>query len=383
MHAKKISIPIVACLFILCGVWSAGVFAQETSSDYNNKKAIQDGATSKAKSNEQEQKSGDSDDASAEDSGQKSRQSAADETLDTIADQRQEDRPIGLVRRTPRNTNKRYRFEFGVLPRYNSNLFESEDEAPKQGAFIISPEGSFEYDLVRREGSTLRAGLRLRRNIFTNLDGADSTDIDLALGYEFGRNRLAVAYLGTPRRLAFIDSSNQNVYNSINAVRFDYALRMTRRLRVRTSYEFGREEYTEFKERDSSRHDVRGSIRYRLRNYFAPGIGFEYQRINGRSDTYTREGLALVLLLESTIRDVANMSFRYRYWDRDYLTLDPSSSNFGRQDRRHDITLYSNVKLGKGFWLFGLFSYNDNNSSRLTRTFTGYESGVGLFYRFP
>ena len=291
--------------------------------------------------------------------------------------------------RSRRGDESRYRFEVGVMPRYISNYFQAQDEfnapttaTPIRSVYITTLSGSFEYDLARREGSTLTAGLRVRRNFFKDLAGADSTDVDVTLDYDFRPNRLRLGYFGTPRRLSAVVAGN-NVYAQTNGFSAEYFRRITSRWRARGGYQFARETFSAFRERDLSRHQFNGDLRYRVSPYFTPGVGFEYQRGNAESENFSYERPAVVLLATSDINGIAYLSFRYRFSDRDYTTEEPTSSNFGREDRRHDVSFYSSVRLGGGFSLFGFFYHTDNNSNRVTRTFTSYETGLGLFYSFP
>jgi hypothetical protein len=291
--------------------------------------------------------------------------------------------------RSARKDDSRYHFEFGVLPRYINNYFQAQDEfnsattaAPQKNVYVTTLSGSAEYDLVRKDRRTLTAGLRLRRNLFKDLPGANSTDVDVTLDYNFQPNELRFGYFGTPRRLAAV-VSGRNVYGETNGLSAEYFRRITRYWRARGGYTFARETFSEFKERDLSRHLVHGDLRYRVSTYFTPGVGFEYLRGNAESANFSFTRPALVILATSQIKSKAYLSFRYRFSDREYTTTLATDSNFRREDRRHDISLYGTANLGRGFSLYGFVYHTDNNSNRAARTFTSYETGLGLFYRFP
>ena len=283
----------------------------------------------------------------------------------------------------------RYHFEVGVLPRYISNYFQTQDEfntgatvTPIKSVYITTLSGAFEYDLVRKDRETLTAGLRVRRNLFKDLPGANSTDVDVSLEYDFQPNRLRFAYFGTPRRLISVVSGS-NIYGDTNGFSAEYQRRINRDWRARGAYIFSRQTFSQFQERNLSLHQVNGDVRYRVSRYFSPGAGFEYQRGKAESENFSYTRPALVLLATSDVKGVAYMSFRYRFSKRDYGTPDTTSSNFGREETRHDVSFYSTVRLGRGFSLFGFYYHTDNNSNRASRSFTSYETGLGLFYRFP
>jgi hypothetical protein len=291
--------------------------------------------------------------------------------------------------RSRRSDESRYRFEVGVMPRHITNYFQAQEEfnsattaTPARSVTVTTLSGSFEYDLARDDNSAVTAGLRVRRNLFKDLPGADSTDVDVTLDFDYQPNRFRLGYFGTPRRLASI-VAGRNIYAETNGLSAEYFRRINRHWRARGGYQFARETFSEFKERDLSRHQVNGDIRYRVHPYFTPGVGFEYQRGSAESENFSYSRPALVLLATSDIKGRAYLSFRYRFSDREYTTDLAADSNFGREDRRHDVSFYGTVQLGKGFSLFGFAYHTDNNSNRLTRTFTSTESGLGLFYRFP
>lgn len=291
------------------------------------------------------------------------------------------DKPEADIR-TPPSMAGRYRFEFGVLPRYNSNFFQSTGGAPSTAVFVTTLTGKFGVDLLRREVSSLAGTFRIQRNIHDGVDNADSYVFDATLGYRFSRNRLYLTYFTIPRRLAFI-TTDQDVFSRLDGINLGYSRRVTRRTRVRISYQAARQIFSDFKERDAARHRLRGELRYRIHPLFMPGIGYEWSRDNAQSDNFTYNRWAPLLRLDSRIKRIVWVALRYRYQNRDYITVDPTGPNFGREDRRHEFRLYSNVKLTKHWWLYFYGSYLDNNSTRDTRAFGGHELGVGLMFRVP
>lgn len=306
------------------------------------------------------------------------------------ANERTDESPRGPARaRRSDREESRYRFELGVTPRYVSNFFQAQDEfdvdpitTPKRSVYITTLTGGAEYDLVQREQSTLTAGLRVRRNLVNDLPGADSTEIDVTLDYSFRPNQLRLGYFRTPRRLASV-SNGQNVYSEVNGFSAEYLRRITKRLRARAGYQFARETFSAFQERDTSRHQFRGDLRYQIDPLFTPGIGLEYLRGDAATENFSYKRPAVSFLVNSRINDVAYLTFRYRLSKREFDTELPTDSNFGREDRRGDLSFYGTAQLGNNFSLFGFASRTKSNSNRNTRDFTNFETGLGLFYRFP
>ncbi|HEX8472997.1 MAG TPA: surface lipoprotein assembly modifier [Pyrinomonadaceae bacterium] len=402
MRSRKNLAALPALLVVLVALACTGAMAQQSSSSNTNSNTntagdeqkqtnTNDGSqsNSRSRSRSEHERRERRDASSASDiNAQQPSEKDSQRQLDDAAQPNREDRPGQNIPPTRRASGSRYHVEFGVLPHYNNNYFQASDTEPRTALWITTLSANFGYDFVRADRKTLSGELRLRRNVFSDLRNADSTDVDASLGYDFGANRLEFTYFVTPRRLSSfeddpVSSLNNTVFNSVNGASLQYARRVTRRVRTRASYEFAREIYTAFKDRDLARHRFSTDVRYRVRPFFTPGIGYEYSQNNARSDIFNRHSNALLLLVGSTIKERLTMSFRYRYSVRDYTTNDITSSNFGRQDRRNDVNFYATVNLPKGFSIYGFASTIDSNSSRVARSFNSTESGIGLFYRFP
>jgi hypothetical protein len=353
---------IVAAFFILDTSIARTVNAQQPTPTPDRKKAERDKKTDKS-------------DAEKDDEPTEPRQRTQDGRTDA-----------GSIPSLTRSSDKRYRFEVGILPRFNSNLFEAEDDAAKVSSYITTLSGKAEYDFVRNDKRTVTGGVQFRHNIYKDVENANSTDIDLTVHYKSGKNDFQAAYFITPERLAFITGGNSlYVHSSIQGGNFDYTRRLSKRFRAGAAYQITKESYegTAFDDRNNIRHRISGEVRYRFDYLFQPGIGVEYERVNAASENFNRNGIAPVLLLVSSYKDIVYTSARYRFIRRDYDTNNPLLPNFDRRDYRHDFSLYSVVKLTRQFRLYGFVNALDNNSSRLGRSFTGYQGGLGLFFQFP
>jgi hypothetical protein len=280
---------------------------------------------------------------------------------------------------------ERYRIEVGVMPRFNSNLFEAEDDAVKRSSFITTLSARGEYDLIRRDSLTVTGSAQLRYNIFKDVANANSAELDFALRFLSRKNDLQTRFFTTPERLAFITGAGQFVHNSSTGFNLDYTRRIGRRFRARGTYQLARESYEgdAFDDRNSTRHRFAAEGRYKIHDLFQPGLGVEYDRVNARSENFSRNGIAPVLILVSAYKNIIYTGARYRYIRRDYDTDDPLLPNFERTDYRHDFNIYSSVRLARQWRLFGFFSALENNASRPGRSFSGYQTGLGLYFVFP
>ena len=280
------------------------------------------------------------------------------------------------------------RIELGVMPHYINNYFQAQDdfnsgitETEKRNVYETTLSASADYDIFHRPNSTLTAGVRVRRHLFSDLDGADSTDLDGTLTYDFRPNQLRFRVFHTPRRLASI-VNDRNVYGETTGFSGDYLRQVNSRLRLRAGYQFARETFSEFNERDVSRHQFEGDVRWQVDPLFSPGVGVEYLRGDAETPNFSYDRPALLLFANSRVADVAYLTFRLRLSRREFDTEVPTDSNFDRVDKRGDATFYGTYQLGGGFSLFSFGSYTDNDSNREARDFTAYEAGLGLFYRF-
>jgi len=282
----------------------------------------------------------------------------------------------------------RLRIQFGVMPRFITNYFQSEDDfgasttaVPKKTAHIVTLSANVEYDLVSEADKVLQVRARVRPNFFTNLKGADSTDIDAALAYTAGPNQLTLGYVGTPKRLSSVVSGTR-VYGESEGFNAEYVRKLSKLWRARVSYQYSRETFSAFKERDLSVDQFRADLRYRLSRAFMPSVGFEYRRAYARVDNYDYKRPALMLSVTSELGRAVYMNFRYRYSERTYLTDLATDSNFGREDHRHEFSFYGTYQLGSGLSLFAFADHTTNKSNLISHDFKSEDGGLGLFYQF-
>lgn len=284
--------------------------------------------------------------------------------------------------------DQRLRFEVGVLPRTLDNYYQTQEDfgvAVPSGAAksvgIVTLSGGVDYDLTRTSSRKVTLGARVRHNLYTNLDHANSTDVDLTLVYDAKPSLFRLGYFGSRHRLVS-DGGGTLVYGSTNGLSADYAYRFTKQLRGRIGYRFSRQTYTSSTSRNLSEHAFNADLRYQVVRQFMPSVGVEYSRGNAASDAYSFKRKAVYVGVTSELGDTAYLNFRYRRSQRDYLTNVPTDSYFGREDPRDDLSFYGTVQLGGGFSLFGYANHINNRSTQPSHRFSSNEAGLGLFYRF-
>lgn len=326
------------------------------------------------------------------------RLAASDSTSDpaTDASSKHPEGPTDLPRVEPavpagsaKPAESRYHVEVGVMPRYISNYFESQEsfnfgQAPQRVSVqVLTVSGSVGYDFVRTKQSRVTGQFRVRHNFFTDLDAGDTTEYDAKLEYKSKPDEFRLELYRRPRRLASI-VNGQNIFADANRARIEYHHRLADKFRVGGTYEFSRETYpAAFRSHDISTHQIMGDAQYEIAPWFQPGIGIEYERGNGRSDNFTYDQVGPVLELNSNLWPVAYLGISYKWYDRKYRTGDPLASNYLRLDKRKEVSFYGTAWLGKGWSLFGFAYYTKDRSNQPWANFHGYDAGLGAFYRFP
>lgn len=283
--------------------------------------------------------------------------------------------------RRQRSTERNYRIDLSVSSRYNSNYSEAIDGAPKDKVFVETSAAIFSLDWLRRERSKLTSVFRFQRDFLVGVNGREANQVQAITGYDRGNSRMDFTFFYLPKRLAFTTSDKKDVFTNLKQIRVGYQRELPHNIRIQGSYEFEQEGYTVIEEQDASKHKVSGDLRFRVHHLFRPGIGFEAGQVRARTDNYSYDRRAPLFMVDSRVGDRLNIAMRYRYQGRDYITLAPASSNFRRLDRRHELLVYSDLRLSNRWWLGVYGSYLNNDSSRADRSFTGHEIGLSLSFR--
>ena len=285
------------------------------------------------------------------------------------------------------DTGRRYSLEFGILPHYLDNYYQAQEDfgtalpVAAQSVTIVTVSGELKYNLIQDRDRKLTAGVRVRHNIFTDLDHANSTDVDLTLVYDAKPSLLKLGYFATRHRLVS-DNGGNLVYGATNGASAEYSYRFSKRLRGRAAYRFSRQTYSSSTDRNLSEHNFSADLRYQIVPQFMPAIGFELSRGNAASSAFSFNRKAIFVSVTSELGDAVYLNVRYRRSQRNYVTSVPTDSYFGREDPRDDLSAYGTVQLGHGLSIFGFATHINNRSNQPSHRFTSNEAGLGLFYRF-
>jgi hypothetical protein len=119
------------------------------------------------------------------------------------------------------------------------------------------------------------------------------------------------------------------------------------------------------RERNNDYNRLGASVRYRgFGRLFSPSIGFYDARRSVRNPNESYDESAWYVQLYSLPRNNLYLSLRYLHRDRDYLTTDPSSRNFGRAEDRGSWTFVVDWRTSERLaWLL-YYSTEDVDTTR-------------------
>lgn len=126
-----------------------------------------------------------------------------------------------------------------------------------------------------------------------------------------------------------------------------------------------------------------GAVRYRGFGYaFSPEVGFGRGRRAAASPEDDHSQNEAYIKISSVPVDFAYVSVRYRLRDRDYSVVEPTASNYGREDSRRQFTLSADLRVSRNV-AFNLYHVYENSDSSLdTRGFTARMTSLGVTLRF-
>lgn len=122
-----------------------------------------------------------------------------------------------------------------------------------------------------------------------------------------------------------------------------------------------------------------GGVRYRgFGSTFSPEVGFLTGARDATDDNEDHSQTDLYVKARSAPMPRLYVSARYRHRARDYSIGSPLVSNFGREDRRNQITALAEIQLVESVALNVYYAFQDANSTLAERTFTTQLLSFGL-----
>jgi hypothetical protein len=160
-----------------------------------------------------------------------------------------------------------------------------------------------------------------------------------------GANQFDLSVTGQWSRPRF-DSGDELEQANILAANGSYSLRIVSPLELIALAEYSRESLKLHSERRSRSYEVGGAVRYRaLRGRVSAegGLLQGVREINDVIQQYVNE--TRYVAVRTTVIPRMYISVRFRNRIRGYTTDDAASRNFGREDRRRQVTAYLDLAL--------------------------------------
>lgn len=163
-----------------------------------------------------------------------------------------------------------------------------------------------------------------------------------------------------------------------------YRFRPVRSLELVALAEYRRESLKINTFQDSETHDLGAALQYRaFRRRVSTEVGFMRgaRRMSAPGQEYEQETVYVLVRTGAIPRTY--LSVRYRNRLREYMVGDVTASNFGREDRRQQVTAYLDITLrGNLVWnLSGAFEQAD--STRSSSAFRARQVGTAISVMLP
>lgn len=162
----------------------------------------------------------------------------------------------------------------------------------------------------------------------------------------------------------------------------EYSNRVTSRWQVTLDAEAEEQEFDLTPARDNDFAGLGAAIRYRGWRRFSPEIGYRVGDRDVTDSTQSYDQTDLYLQVRSPLSPAVYASARIRSRAREYSTENTSSSNFGREDDRIQLSGYADVRLREPLTLNLYGSWEDVDSNLPGRDFSATLFAAGLTYRF-
>lgn len=259
---------------------------------------------------------------------------------------------------------------------YIGNFFQAPDGAPRQN--VVTGTGETRL-VVPLAGS--------RSQAYASFGGTLYDQFDPSLAFTGGARwaagiQIADARISYRTRSPRLEVGDSLGFADVLLVDAGYRLRPVRALQVEAVAVYDRQAYGRSPQRDNQALDLGGALRwYGLGYELIPEVGATLGGRDVVSDTEDYDQRTLWLTLRSNPAPAWFLSLRFRHRLRDYVTEAAAASNFGREDRRRDLTLTVDYALDERWSVTGYFSFDDAESTKPSRTFDTRYLWTGLTYR--
>lgn len=193
---------------------------------------------------------------------------------------------------------------------------------------------------------------------------------------------LVQVYAGYRSHTPRLDVGDTLGFANVLFLHASYEVRPTHPIQLEALVDYYDGTHGQQAERDNTFMDVGGAVRYRgLDDLFSPELGMAFGSFDAATDTEDYDQRTLWVTLRSVPTPTLSLRLRYRNRQREYSIGDVAASNFGREDRRHELTVTTGLSLRDDLRWMVSCSFQHATSTKATRNFDTNYISTGLEYR--
>jgi cellulose synthase/poly-beta-1,6-N-acetylglucosamine synthase-like glycosyltransferase len=259
---------------------------------------------------------------------------------------------------------------------FHDNFFQAARNAPTDNVWVRAFEAR-----VARKSTSRGQPLPFGRFDFVSYSGLDPA-VALRGGVTREDNRSAYTIeAGVQWNRPRFDIGDGFEYADIVGVDGEYSARVTPAIELKALGELFHETYELRTTNTNNQFNFGGGVRYRgFGSDFSPEVGWLWGGRDAETQDEDFGQRQFYLQVRSAAVRSTYLSVRFRRRFRDYSS--ESGSNFGREDRRYQLTAYGDVTVTPNVVINLSYWYERANSTRDTRDFSAQAIGFGATYRF-
>lgn len=262
---------------------------------------------------------------------------------------------------------------------FHENFFQLPDDGPRRDVLAGVLEVRVEERLGGRTGS-IRA--YTRADVFHFQQLGSSPGALVGVRRVQGINQFDVAVTGQWNRPRFDNDDDPALANVIGGTA-SYSVRVVRPLDLIALGEYSRQWLKVKTAAHSATYEIGAAVRYRPFRFVSTEVGFLEggSTIDNVNQRYLNE--TAYVAVRTSVIPRTYLSLRYRTRVRDYTTDNAASSNFGRQDRREQVTGYLDLAVGRNL-VWGLSAgLEEAESTKRGSGFRAKQFGTTLSVMLP
>jgi len=169
----------------------------------------------------------------------------------------------------------------------------------------------------------------------------------------------------------------------ITGIDGEYSRHVTEHVEIKAMADLFHESYEIRPLKNNNLYNLGGAVRYRgFGSEFSPEIGWLRGGRNADDPNEDYAQRQFYIQVRSAALPSTYLSVRFRRRARDYSEEQPGLSNFGREDRRNQWTMYADVTATPHVVINLSYWHERAHSTRIEREFSAQALGFGVTYRF-